>query len=111
MAALTQEQIEAFHRDGYLTLHGLLPQERIQPLIDELAAGVEAGVQAAIAEGVLAADDAHDDAPFATRLALVSGACAEADWIWSRYFSQQKPRTAGMFALRTARRCWMWSRH
>ena len=102
MAALTQEQIEAFHRDGYLTLHGLLPQEHIQPLIDELAAGVEAGVQAAIAEGVLAADDAHDDAPFATRLALVSGACAEADWIWSRYFSQQKPRTAGMFALRTA---------
>ena len=102
MAALTQAQIEQFHADGYLTLRGVLPQEHIQPLIDELAAGVEAGVQAAVVEGILKAEDAYEDALFATRLALVSGACVEADWIWSRYFSEQKPRTAAMFALRTA---------
>lgn len=101
-SALAKDQIEQFHRDGYLTLRGLLSQEDLQPLIDELAADVEVGVREAVAEGILKEGDIYKDAPFATRLALVSAASNDSNWIWQRYFSEQKSRTAGMFALRTA---------
>ena len=101
-AALTEEQIEQFHRDGYLALRGLLSQQDLQPLIDELAGLVDVGVGEAIEARVLAVEDTYQGAPFATRLALVSAASSDPGWIWQRYFSEQKPRTAGMFALRTA---------
>ena len=100
--ALTGEQIIRFHQNGYLAVRDLLPQEDLQPLVDELAEQVEVGVQEAIAKGVLKREDAYEDAPFATRLALVSAACVEPNWIWARRFSEQKPRTVGMFALRTS---------
>ena len=56
--ALTGEQIIRFHQNGYLALRDLLPQEDLQPLVDELAEQVEVGVQEAIAEGVLKREDA-----------------------------------------------------
>ena len=101
-SALTEEQIERFHQDGYLALRGLLSQADLQPLIDELAEQVEAGVEQAIVEGVLQEEDTCEDAPFATRLALVSAASSDPGWIWAHGFRDQKIRTAGMFALRTA---------
>ena len=101
-SGLTHQQIAHFQRDGYLALRGLLPQEDLQPLIDELAARVEIGVEEAIAAGVLAAEDVYEGASFAQRLELVSAACAESGWIWERHFRQQKIRSAGMFVLRTS---------
>jgi hypothetical protein len=80
----------------------ILPQADIQPLIDELSQWVEDGTQAAISAGVLEIGQRFQDAPFATRLSQVSTACSEPDWIWQNFFRNQKPRTAGMFILRTS---------
>ena len=99
---LTPKQCEQFHRDGFLMVKNILPQADIQPLIDELSQWVEDGTQAAISAGVLEIDQRFQDAPFATRLSQVSTACSEPDWIWQNFFRNQKPRTAGMFILRTS---------
>jgi len=99
---LTPKQCEQFHRDGFLMVKNILPQADIQPLIDELSQWVEDGTQAAISAGVLEIGQRFQDAPFATRLSQVSTACSEPDWIWQNFFRNQKPRTAGMFILRTS---------
>ncbi len=101
-AKLTAQQKQQFHEDGFLFIHNLLPREAMQPLIDELSQRVDDGAKAAVKQGVLASSDTFDDAPFETRLAMVSDACSDRNWIWQNYFRDQKPRTAGMFALRTA---------
>ena len=99
---LTPKQCEQFHRDGFLMVKNILPQADIQPLIDELSQWVEDGTQAAISAGLLEIGQRFQDAPFATRLSQVSTACSEPDWIWQNFFRNQKPRTAGMFILRTS---------
>ena len=101
-SGLTPQQIQQFKDDGFLIIRDLLPHEAIQPLIDELSQGVDKATDEAVKQGVL--DPAHtfDNAPFETRLAQVCKACTEPDWVWHNYFSSQKPRTAGMFILRTA---------
>ena len=39
MGSLTEEQVEQFHREGYLLVEGLLdPQEDIEPIIEEYKA-------------------------------------------------------------------------
>ncbi len=99
---LTPQQKQQFHDDGFLFVPNVLPNEALQPLIDELAQKVDEGTQAAVKHGILNPSDTYDDASFETRLGLVSSACSDPDWIWSNYFRDQKIRTAGMFALRTA---------
>jgi hypothetical protein len=99
---LTHEQCEQFHRDGFLILKNILPQADVQPLIDELSQWVEDGTKAATSAGILEIGQQFQDAPFSTRLSQVSTACSEPDWIWQNYFRNQKPRTAGMFILRTS---------
>ena len=99
---LTPQQKQRFHDDGFLFVRNLLPDPALQPLIDELAQCVDEGTQAAVKHGILAPSDTYDNEPFGTRLALVSNACSEPNWIWSNYFRDQKIRTAGMFTLRTA---------
>ncbi len=99
---LTVRQKQQFHADGFLFIKGLLPNRTLQPLIDELAEQVEKGTQAAVKEGILKPWDTFKDAPFETRLAKVSEACSDTNWIWRNYFRDQKIRTAGMFTLRTA---------
>ena len=101
-AGLTPQQIRQFQEDGFLSVRGLLPQEALQPLIVELTQKVDEATQEAVRQGLLDPANTFADAPFATRLALVSNACAERTWLWQNYFSRQKPISAGMFALRTA---------
>ena len=99
---LTPQQKQQFHDDGFLFVRNVLPNEALQPLIDELAQKVDVGIQAAIKHGILDPSDTYEDAPFETRLGMVSSACSDPNWIWSNYFRDQKIRTAGMFTLRTA---------
>ena len=99
---LTPQQKQQFHNDGFLFARNVLPNESLQPLIDELTQKVDVGVQAAIKHGILDPSDTYEDAPFETRLGMVSSACSDPNWIWSNYFRDQKIRTAGMFTLRTA---------
>jgi phytanoyl-CoA hydroxylase len=101
-SGLTPQQIQQFHDDGLLTLRNLLPRADMQPLIDELAQRVDDGAKTAVERGVLRPSDTFEDAPFETRLALLSEACSERDWIWKNHFREQKPRSAGMFTLRTS---------
>ena len=99
---LTPQQKQQFHDDGFLFVRNVLPSQTLQPLIDELAQLVDEGTQAAVEHGILDPSDTYDDEPFETRLARVSNACSDPNWIWSNYFRDQKIRTAGMFTLRTA---------
>ena len=99
---LTPQQKQQFHDDGFLFVRNLLPNQALQPLIDELSQRVDDGTQAAVKQGVLDPSDTYNDAPFETRLGLVSNACSDPNWIWRNYFRDQKIRTAGMFTLRTA---------
>jgi len=99
---LTAQQKQQFHDDGFLHIRNLLPNEALQPLMDELSKKVDEGTQAAVKEGVLAPSDTYDDEPFETRLGMVSSACSNPNWIWRHFFRDQKIRTAGMFTLRTA---------
>ena len=99
---LTVEQKQQFHEDGFLFVRNVLPNDALQPLIDELAQRVDDGTQVAVKHGILDPLDTYDDAPFETRLGMVSSACSDPNWIWSNFFRDQKIRTAGMFTLRTA---------
>ncbi len=99
---LTAQQKQQFHDDGFLHIRNLLPNEALQPLIDELTKKVDDGTQAAVKAGVLDPSNTYDDEPFETRLGMVSSACSDPNWIWSNFFRDQKIRTAGMFTLRTA---------
>ncbi len=97
---LDSEQIRQFHEDGSLIVRDLLPHEALQPLIDELDQKVDDLTNEAVRRGLLDAADIFSDAPFATRLALVSDACADSDWLWQQVHGKQH-KTAGMFTLRT----------
>ena len=99
---LTPQQIQQFKADGFLIIRDLLPREAVQPLIDELARQVDEAAKEAVRRGVLDPENTFEDAPFETRLAQVCKACTEPDWVWHHYFSSQKPRSAGIFTLRTA---------
>ena len=99
---LTPQQKQQFHDDGFLFVRNVLPNQALQPLIDELSQFVDGGTRAAVEHGVLNPSDTYDNEPFETRLGLVSNACSDPNWIWSNYFRDQKIRTAGMFTLRTA---------
>ena len=99
---LTLEQIRRFREEGYLIVRGLLTEEALQPLIAELSRKVDEAIREAVQLGLLAEEGTFADAPFATRLALTSDACADRMWLWENYFSMQNPISAGVFALRTA---------
>ena len=99
---LTSQQQQQFHDDGFLFVRDVLSNQALEPLIDELSELVEKGTQAAVAHGILDPSDTYADAPFETRLARVSSACSDPNWIWHNYFRDQKIRTAGMFTLRTS---------
>ncbi len=101
-AGITAEQKQQFLDDGFLLVKDVLPQQALQPLMDELSHKVEEGTQSAVKEGILDPSKTFDDAPFDTRLGMVSQECSEPNWIWRNSFSHQKIRTAGMFTLRTA---------
>ena len=97
---LDPEQIQQFHDDGFLIVRGLLPREALQPLIDELEGKVDDATREAVRRGLLDGTDLFSEAPFGTRLALVSGACSDPHWLWQQVHGKRH-KTAGMFTLRT----------
>ena len=97
---LNSQQIEKFHDDGFLIIRDLLPSEAYGPLIDELDVRVDDLTKQAVDEGLLDSADTFPDAPFATRLGLLSKACKDQNWLW-RQIQGKSHKTAGMFALRT----------
>jgi len=96
---LTPQQVEQFEDDGLLIIRAILPPEAMQPLIDEMMQKVEMAVDEAVKLGLL--DRNFEDAPFSTRLALAEHACSDHGRLWQNYFRDQKPRSHGMFALRS----------
>ena len=100
---LSVQQVAQFHDDGFLIVRDLLPGEAYQPFIDELVVRIDEVVGEAVREGLLDPGDTFPDAPFETRLALVSNACSEPERIWKN-FQGKKYKTPGMFALRDASR-------
>lgn len=99
---LTEEQKQQFLEDGFLLVRKLLSNRSMQPLKDELIQMVENGTQAALKQGILDSAHTYQDEPFETRLAKLSEASTDTNWIWRNNFSNQKIRTHGMFTLRTA---------
>ena len=97
---LTAEQIQQFHDDGYLIIRNPLLREAFQPLIDELEQKVDNLSNEAVRQGLLDAANTFERAPFENRLALVSNACLNRNWLWNRIQGKQH-KTAGMFTLRT----------
>ena len=78
----------------------MLPREEaLQPFIDELEQKVDDSINEAVRRGLLDATDTYSDAPFTTRLALVSDACSDSEFLWQRVHGKQH-KTAGMFTLR-----------
>jgi len=92
---LTPQQKQQFHADGFLFVRNLLPNQALQPLIDELAQQVDDGTQAAVKHGILAPADTYDDEPFETRLGRVSNACADPNWIWQNYSAPRRYELLG----------------
>ena len=99
---LTFEKQKQFREDGFLMHKQILSLSDLQPMISELSDQVEEGVQSAILAGLLSVDQTYSDASFSTRLAHVYQACSDPSWIWNNHFRYQKPRSAGMFSVRTA---------
>ena len=83
---LTAEQKQQFHEDGFLLVRDLLPNQALQPLIDELAQRVDDATQAAVKQGILDPSETYDAEPFEIRLARVSNACSDSNWIWQHFF-------------------------
>jgi len=108
IAALTSEEVRQFLDDGFLIIRNVLPPSAIQPLIDELKLKVDVAAKAAIEDSIIDLADTFDDAPFESRLGLICKACSKRNWAWEHYFGEtsynderQKPRSNGMFTLRT----------
>ena len=97
---LTSQEVENFHDDGYLIVRDLLPPEAVRPLIEELEHKVDETANEAVSREILAATDTFRGAPFDTRLALMSNACSDRDWLWGQVHGKHH-KTAGMFTLRT----------
>lgn len=73
--ALSQEQIDHFHEEGYLVVRGGLSDADLDPVIREYEAHIDRRAGELKAEGKIS--DVHADAPFDRRLALISRECNE----------------------------------
>lgn len=100
--ALSDKKKQQFLEDGFLLVRKVLSSGSMHPLIDELTQMVEVGANAALKQGIIHPAHTYENEPFETRLARLSEASTDANWIWRNSFSNQKIRTHGMFILRTA---------
>jgi ectoine hydroxylase-related dioxygenase (phytanoyl-CoA dioxygenase family) len=66
-AALSPDQVETFHREGYLVVEDIFRNEDFEPLRREIDALVDARAQELRAEGRI--EQLHENAPFNYRLA------------------------------------------
>src|SRR5688572_24839765 len=69
-AALSPEQTEFFEREGYLVIDGLLSDDDLQPVIDELVDEIDQRARQLVAEGVL--PRTYDELGFEHRLNAIT---------------------------------------
>lgn len=98
MTRLTQEQIAAFHEEGYLMLPRLLDPDAFQPLIGEFEAIIDAYARQACEDGRLR--ERFDEQPFDRRMACIHAAMDDATDLWLAVQGKHQ-KTAGMFAVIT----------
>ncbi|HTZ52343.1 MAG TPA: hypothetical protein VMF68_11820, partial [Spirochaetia bacterium] len=67
---MTREQIDFFHREGYVVVDGVLPPQELQPVIDEITREIDLRARKLVAEGVLSRT--YEEEGFETRLARIS---------------------------------------
>ena len=68
--ALTDDQVEAFDRDGLLVVHGVLSDADLQPAIDDITAMIDRLAAKLVEDGELSRD--YAELPFERRLAEIS---------------------------------------
>ncbi len=66
---LSGEQIEFFHREGYLVVENVFDTSELTPLRKELATGIDQKISELVAEGIL--ENTYDGDSFETRLAKI----------------------------------------
>jgi phytanoyl-CoA hydroxylase len=67
---LSREQLEAFHRDGYLVIDHVLDDGDLQPLIDEVQTEIDRGADEFIAAGTLS--QSYREHGFERQLAMIA---------------------------------------
>jgi ectoine hydroxylase-related dioxygenase (phytanoyl-CoA dioxygenase family) len=67
---LSQEQIERFHREGYLVVEDVFTDADLQPVIDEISAEIDVRARELVASGELS--QTYEEYGFERRLALIS---------------------------------------
>lgn len=98
MAGLSDRQLSTYLNDGCLLLEDVLAPADLQPLIDDINAGIDRKAREAVALGLLR--DPFDGAPFDRRLARISEAMDDSSEI-EREVTGKRLKTAGMFSLIT----------
>lgn len=98
MAGLSENQRSTYLNDGYLLLEDVLAPEDLQPLIDDIDAGIDRKAREAVARGHLR--DPFEDAPFDRRLACIRDAMDDPSEI-EREVTGKRLKTAGMFSMIT----------
>ncbi len=98
MAGLSEEQLSDYLNDGYLLLDDVLSPEDLQPLIDDIAEGIDRKAREACSNGKLS--DSFENAPFDRRLARLRETMDDASEI-EKAVTGKCLKTAGMFAVIT----------
>lgn len=81
-STLTEAQVEAFEREGYLAVEDVFSNADLQPAIDEITAEVDTRAREAVAAGKLSRD--YAECSFESRLARISAETDEvARSIWN----------------------------
>ncbi len=98
MAGLSENQRSTYLNDGYLLLEDVLSPADLQPLIDDINAGIDGKAGEAVALGRLRGP--FEDVPFDRRLACIRDAMDDSSEI-EREVTGKRLKTAGMFSLIT----------
>lgn len=98
MAGLSGKQLSTYLNDGYLLLEYVLAHADLQPLIDDIADGIDRKAREAASDGKLS--DPFKDEPYDRRLACLRDAMDDASEI-ERAVTGKRLKTAGMFAVIT----------
>jgi hypothetical protein len=98
MGSLGEEDIARFHEDGYLVLDRGFPPGAIDAIVDDIEAAIDRAAASAFAAGELS--EVFDDAPFASRFALLCDALQDASQLRASVVGKSL-KTAGMFRVMT----------
>ena len=98
---LSPQQVRRFLDDGYLIVRDVLRDEAIRPLIYDVEEMVDDLASVAVDRGLVDPGRNFPGAPFGQRMARLSDACRERNWIWKQYRDYGKFKSPGVFHLRS----------